>query len=121
MSPPTPTRAPFNLLANLPSGLVEEQFDSLIERPGVRLERIVSNGQATPAGTWLSQAEAEWVLLLQGAAGLSFEDGGAGEPGGPAEIVLAPGDSLFISPGRRHRVDWTARDQITVWLALHLA
>jgi cupin 2 domain-containing protein len=107
------TSSPANLLAALPAYLAAEQFDVLLQRPGVRLERIVSTGQATPAGEWLSQAETEWVLLLKGAAGLAFE--------GESEIALAPGDSLLIPATRRHRVNWTAQGEVTVWLALHLA
>ena len=105
--------SPANLLAALPERLAQEQFDVLLRRPGVRLERIVSTGQATPPGEWLSQADAEWVLLLKGAAGLAFEN--------EAEIRLSPGDCLLIPADCRHRVNWTAQGEATVWLALHLA
>ena len=113
MSPSPPTLPVFNLLAALPERLAEERFDLLLQSRGARLERIVSTGQSTPEGEWLSQAEAEWVLLLHGAAGLSFEGG--------REVALAPGDSLLIPPGQRHRVSWTAEGEPTVWLALHVA
>lgn len=102
-----------NLLAGLPARLPEERFDLLLRRPGARLERIVSTGQATPPGQWLSQDHEEWVLLLEGAAGLTLE--------GEAALTLGPGDCLLIPAGRRHRVDWTRADGPTAWLALHLA
>jgi cupin 2 domain-containing protein len=102
-----------NLLDDLPVSLAHERFDLILERAGVRLERIVSLGQSTPAGEWLTQAHGEWVLLLKGAAGLSFED--------EAEIALKPGDSVWIAAGRFHRVNWTVAGESTVWLALHLA
>ena len=42
---------------------------------GPRIERIVSQGHASPEGFWYDQDEPEWVALLQGAAELEFEDG----------------------------------------------
>ena len=40
-----------------------ERFDELLRRPGCRIERIVSHGQASPPGFWYEQAWDEWVLL----------------------------------------------------------
>ena len=34
---------------------------------------------------------------------------------------LHPGDWLYIRAQRRHRVDWTATDALTIWLAVHHA
>jgi len=53
---------------------LEGEIEALLESDGMTLERIVSTGQATPAGAWLDQPRAEWVVLLKGAAGLRFED-----------------------------------------------
>lgn len=85
---------------------------ALLDAPNLRLERIVSAGQATPAGEWLDQDRDEWVILLRGAAGVSFE----GEAG---MRLLAAGDYLHIPARRRHRVEWTAPGEPTVWLAVH--
>jgi cupin 2 domain-containing protein len=79
----------------------------------VKLERIVSHGHATPEAGWYDQEQDEWVMLLAGAAGLLIE--------GEGERALAPGDALLLPAHCRHRVTWTAPDQPTVWLALHLA
>ena len=96
-----------NLFAGLPAD-AEERFDTLLARPGLRIERIVSMGQASPPGFWYEQESAEWVVLLSGAALLRFED--------EAEARrLALGDWIHIAPLRRHRVEWT------VWLAVHHA
>lgn len=103
---------PENLLADLPDTAMGEVFTALLERPGVRLERIVSQGQATPEDAPMVQDADEWVLLLEGAAGIRVEDS--------AEVSLAPGDHLLIAAGQRHWVTWTAKDRPTVWLALHL-
>ncbi len=35
------------------------------------------------------------------------------------EVSLGPGDHLLIPAHRRHRIAWTAPDEVTVWLALH--
>jgi cupin 2 domain-containing protein len=91
-----------------------ERIEALWTAPGLRLERIVSTGQASPPGFWYDQPWAEWVLLLTGSAGLRFADE-------PEPRSLRPGDHLLIPPHRRHRVEWTAPGEPSVWLALHLA
>ena len=102
-----------NLFAGLPvTAQPTELFDTLLNLPGLRIERIVSTGQTSPAGFWYEQADAEWVVLLSGEALLRFED----------EIEarrLRAGDWLYIEPQRRHRVDWTDPAAPTVWLAVH--
>ncbi len=101
-----------NLYDDLPPKMPREAFAELLHRPGLRLERIVSHGHATPAGEWYDQAEEEWVLLLAGSAGLHIE--GEAEP-----IRLKPGDYLTIPAHCRHRVEWTDPTTATIWLALH--
>ena len=100
-----------NLLSPLPDARAAEQVATLLTRPGLRVERIVSLGQASPPGFWYDQAEGEWVLLLAGAAKLRFADE-------PEARLLRPGDWLDIAPHRRHRVDWTAPATPTVWLTV---
>lgn len=112
----TPLLPDTNLFAGLPSPpdpTAGEQFDTLIARPGMRVERIVSTGQASPEGFWYDQAQHEWVVLLAGSAGLAFAD----TPG--QTLVLSPGDAVDIAAHRRHRVAWTAQGETTVWLAIH--
>lgn len=93
-------------------GAAEEQFLQLLAEPGIRIERIVSTGQASPPGFWYDQDEAEWVAVLAGAALLRFED--EAEP-----RRLGPGDFVHIAAHRRHRVEWTHPFEATVWLAIH--
>jgi cupin 2 domain-containing protein len=84
----------------------------LLEHPDFTLERIVSTGQSTPEGEWCDQDRDEWVILLAGSAGLSFE--------GEEEIkIMKPGDYVLIPAHTRHRVAWTDEKGQTVWLALH--
>ncbi len=101
-----------NLLADLPSRAADERFDELLSRPGLRIERIVSTGQASPPGFWYDQPQAEWVLVLKGEARLQVEHE-------PEPRVLRAGDFADLPPHCRHRVEWTQPDQPTVWLAVH--
>ena len=101
-----------NLLADLPAPGPEEDFSTILERPGLRVERIVSHGHVTPAESPYAQAWDEWVLLAQGSARLWLD--------GEGEVTLEPGDHLLIPAERRHRVTWTDPDRPTVWLAVHL-
>ena len=101
-----------NLYADLPADAGAEEFVELFSRPGLRVERIVSTGQASPPGVWCDQPQGEWVLLLQGEARLALE-------GDPAARLLKPGDFVDIAPHRRHRVEWTHPSTPTVWLAVH--
>jgi cupin 2 domain-containing protein len=99
-----------NLFADLRASTSGEQFLDLLSRPGLRIQRIVSAGQASPPGFWYEQPQGEWVLVLQGEATLAFE-------GEPNSRLLRPGDFVDIEPRRRHRVESTATP--TIWLAVH--
>lgn len=76
------------------------------------MERIISEGHATPPEEWLDQDRDEWVVVLQGSAGFRFEN--ESEP-----RVLNPGDFVHIAAHRRHRVEWTDPGKKTIWLAIH--
>ena len=102
-----------NLLRSLPSDLTEEVFETLLSRPGVRLERILTLGQVTPDGIWYDQPTDEWVLLLQGRAKLRIE--GRDDP-----VSMEAGQSLWLPAHARHRVEWTDPHNVSIWLALHL-
>jgi cupin 2 domain-containing protein len=100
-----------NLLQDLPDARAGEITETLLAAPGLRIERIVSLGQVSPPGFWYDQAEAEWVLLLAGAARLRFADE-------PEARALRPGDRVAIAAHRRHRVEWTDPAQPTIWLTV---
>jgi cupin 2 domain-containing protein len=101
-----------NLFASSPAPGGDEAFDTLATVGGVRIERIVSTGQASPPGFWYDQDWTEWVVLLSGAAALQIE-------GEAAPRLLALGDYVEIPPHVRHRVEWTDVATPTVWLAIH--
>ena len=67
----------------------------------MRIERIVSTGQASPPGFWYDQPDDEFVVLLTGAARLRFEDG-------DVTIDMKPGDWVEIPAHVRHRVEFDA-------------
>ena len=102
-----------NLFADIPAGVLQEElFQTLAESGGTRIERIVSDGHATPPGEWYDQGWDEWVLLVSGRATLRFD-------GDDTPLILKPGDHVMIPAGCRHRVEWTDQEQKTIWLAVH--
>lgn len=101
-----------NIFQNIPEPLTEELLEVLQESKGVRIERILSRGHASPEGFWYDQERHEWVLLLKGSACLCFED--QHHP-----VVLRPGDYVLIPAHVRHRVECTDPEQETVWLTVH--
>lgn len=91
---------PANLFADLPPDLPDELFTILLDANGVRIERIVSHGHASPKGFWYDQEQHEWVVVLKGAARLQFED---------RTIEMELGDFVNIPAHTKHRVEWTTR------------
>ncbi|GLV30532.1 cupin [Sphingobium sp. TomTYG75] len=87
-----------------------ELFEDLLRRPGVRIERIISQGQTTPPDRPYVQEWDEWVLILAGSAEVTLE--------GFGQRSLIPGDHLFIPAGVPHLVIYTANP--TIWLAIHV-
>jgi cupin 2 domain-containing protein len=100
-----------NVFEALPVNLPKEITQTLLSHEDIRIERIVSKGQASPEGFWYDQSEHEWVLLLKGSAGLEIE-------GEEAIRSLKEGDFLFLPAHQKHRVVWTDADTETVWLAV---
>jgi cupin 2 domain-containing protein len=95
---------------DIPAARHAETFESLAVSPHVRVERIVSFGQASPPGFWYDQREDEFILLVTGAARLAFEDG--------QTLDLEPHGWVSVPARVRHRVEWTKPDEPTVWLAI---
>ena len=98
-----------NLFDGIPDKLPKEISETLLGREGFHILRIVSQGQTTD---WLTQDFNEWVVLLSGAARISFK--GESHP-----RRMKPGDYIFIPAGCCHRVAWTDAVKKSVWLAVH--
>lgn len=101
-----------SIFTGIPDQLPNELCQTLLAAPNLRIERIVSRGHFTEKDAWYDQAWDEWVLVLQGAARLSFKTAPA--------LEMAAGDYALIPAHCLHRVEWTSPDQDTVWLAIHI-
>ena len=101
-----------SLLNGIPTELPEELFDTLCATDDVKIERIVSKGHASPKGFWYDQEWNEFVLVVQGSAGLKVEDR-------DDIVVLKAGDYWNIGSHVKHRVEWTDPSCETIWLAVH--
>jgi cupin 2 domain-containing protein len=92
--------------------LPEELIEIITEGRSVRIERIVSKGHSSPPGFWYDQDRNEFVILITGRAGLVVE-------GRKELFIMEAGDHINLPAHLKHRVEWTDRDQDTVWLAIH--
>jgi cupin 2 domain-containing protein len=91
--------------------LKDEIFEDILKSKEFRIERIISNGQSTPDGEWYDQEQNEWVILLKGSACLTLENND--------KIVLNEGDYINLPAHFKHRVEWTDKNQTSIWLAIH--
>ena len=99
-----------NLFSAIPKNIDAEIFEDLLRRDNIRIERILSRGQTSPESGWYDQDEHEWVIVLQGAGKIAFEDG--------TVVKLETGDYLNIPARQRHKVIWTDTEAVTIWLAV---
>jgi cupin 2 domain-containing protein len=99
-----------NIFASIPENPQKELVEELVRQGDVRIERIISKGQPSPDEGWYDQSENEWVIVLEGAGRLLFENG--------SEVNLKKGDYINIPSHSRHKVTWTDPDTVTVWLAV---
>ncbi len=101
-----------NLFSRFPESISKEIFETLLKTESFKLERIISTGQSTTAKKWLNQDTNEWVILLKGSAGLLFKEENK-------ILTMKPGDYIHIPAHKLHRVEWTDKNEPTIWLALH--
>ena len=100
-----------NIFSIIPKDIPKEIFEEIVSVDNCRIQRIISKGHSTPEDQWYDQDKDEWVILLQGSAGLLFE--GVDNP-----IKLQPGDYFHIPAHVKHRVEWTDNNIETIWLAV---
>lgn len=100
-----------NIFDDIPANLHKEVIESLVDSENVRVERIISKGHASPETGWYDQDRNEWVVVLKGAAVLSFSD--------KSTVSLKAGDNINIPAHEKHKVTWTDPDTETIWLAVH--
>ena len=87
--------------------LPEELTTVLAEGGSIRIERIVSTGQASD---WYDQTETEFIVLLSGNATIEFENS--------RSVTMSSGDTISIKPHERHRVSFTSNEPPCVWLCV---
>lgn len=102
-----------NLFSDIPNELPNELMSVLAEGEGVRIERIVSDGQCSPEGFWYDQNQHEWVVLMSGSAVLSIREGSRIE-----RVELTAGDHLLLPAHQQHRVESTSSTEKTIWVAV---
>lgn len=89
-----------------------ETVHPLVETSSVRIEHLVSRGQASSEGFWYDQPGDEWVMLVRGTATLEFA-----APDAVESLDLHAGDGLTIPARLKHRVAEVSSD--AVWVAVH--
>ncbi len=100
-----------NIFTNIPLTIKEELFEKLINGKNFFLERIISDGHASPENFWYDQEQNEFIMLLSGGAELFYDNG--------KSFKLKPGDYMIIPSHQKHRVNKTSVNEKTIWLALH--
>ena len=101
-----------NIYSKIPPVRKKELLQSLLATKKFKIERIVSQGQSTPNGTWLTDARDEWVMVVKGAGVLRFRKN-------KRVIQMKAGDYLFIPARTGHRVEETAAKEKTIWLVVY--
>lgn len=98
-----------NIFDDVPQNMPKEVVQALLQAGDMRIERIISHGHASAPDFWYDQPQAEWVIVLHGAAKLQFED---------RMVEMKPGAFINIPAFKKHRVEWTTPDEPTVWLGV---
>lgn len=98
-----------NLFDNISEELSGELVEVLADSSNIRIERIVSDGHASPDDFWYDQDQNEWVMVVSGFAVLEFED---------KSVEMKPGDHILIPAHQKHRVASTSPTEKTIWLAV---
>lgn len=100
-----------NFFENHSIELEKEYFEDILVTNNFKVERIISEGNASPENFWYDQEENEFVLLIKGYAEIEFE--------GNDVIQLYQGDFLIIPSHKKHRVKKTSENEKTYWLTIY--
>jgi len=100
-----------NIFTNIPKKLNEELFEDILNKPNIKIQRIISDGNTEEEFQWYDQNNDEWVIILQGAAIIEFKD--------EDDIKLETGDYINIPAHKKHKISWLNKDIKTIWLAVH--
>lgn len=100
-----------NIFDNLPDNLENEIFEDLQKSNNLKIERIISYGHFTPENEWYDQDKSEWVMIISGYGEILFENGTIKK--------MKAGDYILIPAHQKHKVIKTAKNEHTIWLAIH--
>lgn len=89
----------------------KEIFEEIANGSSFRMERIISPHMPNGASKWYEQEEHELVILLQGVAKIEYENSDI--------ITLKQGDYITIKPMNKHRVYYTSKEPLAIWLTIH--
>lgn len=106
-----------NIFKEIPDiPFLEELTAILYQNAAVRIQRILSCGQASAPDFWYDQDEDEWLVLLTGHAVLEIEI----QKNSFIKKELEPGSILFLPKHQRHRVDATSKEPPCNWLCVFI-
>jgi len=98
-------------LFNYPENISEEIFEEIIQGNTFKMERIISPHLPKGDSKWYNQRNNEYVILLQGEAKIELVD---------SEIIsLKKGDGFLIKSFTKHRVAYTSKNPLAIWLTIH--
>jgi len=100
-----------NIYQNIPQRTDDEFFENLVNKDGIKIQRIVSQGHTSPKSGWYVQKDNEWVIVIEGEAVITYENGD--------KLNLQKGDYINIPAFTKHKVSWTDPDIKTIWVAVH--
>lgn len=101
---------PKNIFEQIDINLNEEIIENIVNSDNIRIERIISFDHKSPNGFWYDQDENEFVIVLEGEATLEFDKN--------TLVSLKKGDYIIIEKHKKHRVVGTAKNMLTIWLAI---
>lgn len=103
----------------------EEVVKILTENENVKIEKIISTGQATD---WQESDKNEFVILIQGEAEIEYFENKNFEKNeniienqrntNNKKLQLAKGDTILINKGERHRVSYTSKNPCCIWICI---
>lgn len=100
-----------NIFSEIPHSIKDELFEDIVSSQNIKIERIVSDGHTSPKFGWHESDKNEWVIVLQGEAILTYEEGD--------DVTLNVGDYVNIPALKKHKVSFTSKSQKTIWLAIY--
>ena len=96
---------------NYPENISEEIFEEIIQGNTFKMERIVSPYLPKGDSKWYNQEENEYVVILQGEAKIELVNSEV--------ITLNKGDHFLIKRFTKHRVAYTSKNPLVIWLTIH--